>query len=273
LNEIYKIKNNLNSISEISKFMESFKTVQAEHSSLSNHVYLATEISNLTIKNEQFNKVLKLEDSILSLSKPIGKIVNKTDKIIVTKKMNLNLIIKIICLINLTFFKQFFPYLQILLKSLIHSFGPEILPIIQNLSKSGILRFSDSPGVNWGKIREDFKLFIDTNLNENKNEIELSEPFSGYIPLSIRLIQKSDNWKNLSNSLNLIKGPAIEISQEIPVPSVHGNRVTLVVFVGGITRGEIACLKKIEKNENKKFLILTTNLLNYNNFLNSLKKC
>lgn len=86
-----------------------------------------------------------------------------------------------------------------------------------------------------------------------------SEVYGGYAPLSVRLVQMlylPGSWKQGVSALDLLWGPALEISQTTVVSSVNNsstppNNIAVVVFLGGCTYGEIAALRYLEKIVNR----------------------
>ena len=278
--ECYKEKDALKSISEIKDFMETFKEIQVQHSSLTNHVSLATIVSDLA-RDPHYMQLLKLEDQIMSMAKPVAKILSKLETFVkrsaeIPLIFTLERILKLLSLTTLVFGPKPTTHagLDKTVRSIVHQFGFDAIPKIHHLEQCGLLKFHNpaeaagvmselmSSGSKWPKIREEFKL-ISTEPSE-----ELAQAYSGYIPISVRLVQLLNaSWKTSADKLNLLRGPALEIQQECPVaPSAPGNTMyVLVVFIGGVTYGEIAALRKLSELEagKRKFLILATGITSY----------
>ena len=166
-----------------------------------------------------------------------------------------------------------------MLKTLVQSFGFSVIKTVHHLEQCGMLRFynpSETNGVmaelvststKWPKIREEFKLISSDAQND-----ELAEAYSGYIPLSCRLVQLlNSSWKASADKLSLLRGPAVEIAQECPIAAAGQSNSTIVavVFVGGVTYGEIAALRKLSILEGgrRKFLIITTGITSYSRLI------
>ena len=148
---------------------------------------------------------------------------------------------------------------------------------------AGLVSFQGGPmvdlinsGTKWPKLREEFKLILDPN--QITPDAPLADAYSGYVPLSIRLVQLlNTSWRASAASLNLVRGPALEIAQECPVvtngtgPNPNSTFVA-VLFIGGVTCGEIAALRKLSQLEGgrRKFLIITTEITNYAKLINKL---
>lgn len=50
------------------------------------------------------------------------------------------------------------------------------------------------------------------------------------------------------------------------------NKNIMLFFIGGITQNEIFIIEKLAKQNGKKLLIITTNIINSNSFYNILKQ-
>lgn len=103
---------------------------------------------------------------------------------------------------------------------------------------------------------------------------DICAAFSGYVPLSTRLVellQDRSGWHKEKDGLNMIWGPAREI-QVRTVKESPGPKIVLVVFLGGVTQGEITTFRKLSELEggNRKFIIATTEILTSKRFLETL---
>ena len=87
---------------------------------------------------------------------------------------------------------------------------------------------------------------INTQFNINDDN-DISNIYSGYKPISINQIEQKI---------------LLEINKKVQqkIESI------LVFFVGGVTYGEIACLRSLSRILNKTILIGTTNIINSNSF-------
>jgi len=117
---------------------------------------------------------------------------------------------------------------------------------------------------------------------------DISYIFSGYAPLSIRLVQHAvrSGWRSIEELLKLFPGPHLDlkrggltINSSLEVLQGSGaqqsiNRVghrslVLVVFIGGVTFAEIAALRFLSAQEGMgyDFLVATTKVVNGNTIL------
>ena len=279
--QCYKEKDALKSISEIKDFMDKFKEIQDQHSSLTNHVSLATVVSELT-RDPNYIHLLKVEDQIMSMAKPVGKILLKIESLAKRASevplFTLERILKLLSLTTLVYGPKLTTNagLDKTVKTVVHQFGFDAIQKFHHLEQCGLVKFHNpaeaagvmseliSSGSKWPKIREEFKLITSSETLPD----ELAEPYSGYIPISVRLVQLlNQSWKASAEKLNLLRGPALEMSQSCPIaPAAPGNTVNVaVVFIGGVTYGEIAALRKLSALESgkRRFLIVTTGITSY----------
>ena len=284
ISQCYKEKDALQSISEVKDFMEKFKVIQAQHASLTNHVSLATCVSDLT-KDPNYMYLLKVEDQIMSLSKPAGKILSKIEALMTRNDefFTVNRILRLLCLACQTYGSKAITGagLEKVLKTLVQVFGFPVIKTLHHLEQCGLLRFHNpsetngvmaeliSTGSKWPRIRDEFSL-----ISADSGEV-LAEAYSGYVPLSVRLVQMNTvSWKSSADKLNLLRGPALEIAQECPIASAGNSNsiIVAVVFIGGVTYGEIAALRKLSSLEGgrRRFLIVTTGITSYNRVISGM---
>ena len=118
---------------------------------------------------------------------------------------------------------------------------------------------------------EKFKLIFET--------IDLNEPndaayaYGGYCPLSIRLIEGiiKKGWKNMKDLIKKIPGEFDFPENESEIlADDEDTKIILLCFLGGITYGEIAAIRYLNTLTNKKFVILTSGIINSKRILGNL---
>mmetsp|Transcript_59777 Transcript_59777/g.134302 ORF Transcript_59777/g.134302 Transcript_59777/m.134302 type:complete len:170 (+) Transcript_59777:3-512(+) len=136
-----------------------------------------------------------------------------------------------------------------------------------------MLRYSHGKSP-WSSIKRQFNLFVEDN------DRDISFAYSGYAPLSVRLVQMTKSlprgWRSIPDALNLLDGCAQEVPQVTDPP---GNRdanqptIALVCFLGGITYGELAALRRLSELEEgkRKFLVVTTEILSSKKFFEGMR--
>ncbi|KAI8565371.1 hypothetical protein RHMOL_Rhmol03G0253700 [Rhododendron molle] len=150
------------------------------------------------------------------------------------------------------------------MRELLHSYGFEHMATLNSLEKAGLLRKQESKS-NWLTVKRALQLVVDDTDTANPNDI--SYVFSGYAPLSIRLVQQAvrSGWRPVEEILKLLPGPHSEAKRSgfasspsldtLPgTPSLDkvsdGRRsLVLVVFIGGVTFAEISALRFLSAQE------------------------
>ncbi|CDO99780.1 unnamed protein product [Coffea canephora] len=150
---------------------------------------------------------------------------------------------------------------------------------LNNLEKAGLFRKQETKG-NWITIKRALQLVVEDTDTANPNDI--SYVFSGYAPLSIRLVQHAirSGWRPLEDILKLLPGPHTETKRSGYVGGSYDNisssvlnlakvgdgrrSLVLVVFVGGVTFAEIAALRFLSSQEGMAYdlIIGTTKIIN-----------
>ncbi|KAH6801043.1 Sec1/munc18-like proteins superfamily, partial [Perilla frutescens var. hirtella] len=173
--------------------------------------------------------------------------------------------------------KKHFDYLR---RELLQSYGFEHIATLDNLEKAGLFRKQDSRS-NWMTIKRALQLVVEDTDTTNPNDI--SYVFSGYAPLSIRLVQQAirSGWRPIEEILRLLPGPHLETKRGgfSSIPSydtlpgslnsleklANGRRaLVLVVFIGGVTFAEISALRFLSSQEGMAYDVIvgTTKVIN-----------
>ncbi|TMW87506.1 hypothetical protein EJD97_019873 [Solanum chilense] len=173
--------------------------------------------------------------------------------------------------------KKNFDYLR---RELLHSYGFEHIATLNNLEKSGLFKKQETKS-NWITIKRALRLVVEDTDTANPNDI--SYVFSGYAPLSIRLVQHAirSGWRPIEEILKLLPGPHSDIkrggfSSSPSLDSLNGSlhnsdkvvdgrrSLVLVVFIGGVTSAEISALRFLSAQEGMAYdiIVATTKIVN-----------
>ena len=244
--------------------------IKEERNSLTTHINLADYIAQKQ-KEPNTKNYLVMEQSILA-----GDITYKTFDFIdneLTKKSEEFNLLKILCLISgLQNGIKTKIYEQIK-REFLQIYGFQELFLWNNLEKANILKSPDGSSY-YNDIDKKLKLiYEDVDLNE-PNDISYS--YSGYAPISIRLIEKAitKGWKSIEDVLSKLPGEYRFPKDESEVLKESKDvKYFLIVFIGGITYGELSAIRYLNKKyKNKKFIVLTTGMINYKKIMNNLKR-
>ena len=100
---------------------------------------------------------------------------------------------------------------------------------MNNLEKLGLL-IKQEVKPNFPLVRKYLRLISDVPIERNATDV--SYVFSGYAPISARLIEltsKPNGWRSIDDCLKLLPGATHEATQEIP-PGVKQCLFLLILF-------------------------------------------
>ncbi|AQK96098.1 Vacuolar protein-sorting protein 33 [Zea mays] len=269
---------NTQSVSELKDFVRRLHSLPE----IARHVHLAQHLQSFTGK-PSFHARLDIEQTILEVQnfeicfEYIEEMIHKQEVI-----ENVLRLLVLLSLTNAGLPKKNFDYMR---REILHSYGFEHMHLLYNLEKAGLLKRQESRS-NWVGITRALQLIVD--VNDTANPTDISYIFSGYAPLSIRLVQHAvrSGWRSIEELLKLLPGPHLDLKRGgltiNSSPEVHpglgaqqsidrvGHRsLVLVVFIGGVTFAEIAALRFLSAQEGMgyDFLVATTKVVNGNTIL------
>ncbi|KJE88792.1 vacuolar protein sorting-associated protein 33A [Capsaspora owczarzaki ATCC 30864] len=285
ISQQYDERHDAKTVGQIKDFIGKLPTIQAEHQSLRIHTNIAEQIMKRT-RDAAFLKTLETEQAFLC-SVDTDKTSDYIEDLI-GKKADLSLVLRLIALQSLTnggFKPKVLDYYR---REILHTYGMEQLVTLANLEKTGLLRKSDGKS-SYPSLRKALRLVV-----EDVNQItpnDISYTFSGYAPISVRLVEAfaRSGWRGMEEVLRLLPGPTFEELQMLP-PGVQPRRanarsadganaasaaggagkVTLVFFVGGCSYAEVAAIRFLAKQqEGRDYIIATTHMLTGGSMLQS----
>ena len=258
-------------LNQIQESMEKIKIVSEERNSLKTQLNLAEHISK-TKKLPKEQLFLFYEQTLLLGETPSTFFESIEDEIAI--KGDLYKIIRIISLyslINGGIKNKLYDQIKI---DLINIYGFQEIFFLNNLEKLNILKYYNSSNIFYYDLNKKLELINESVDFINPNDTSYS--FSGYCPIFIRLIEKaiSKGWNTIND---LIK----KISNEFKFPDDENKIINinkkekdfiLLIFIGGITYGELAAIRYLNNTlKNKKFIVLTTGMINSKKIFNSLR--
>ncbi|KDP32583.1 hypothetical protein JCGZ_13133 [Jatropha curcas] len=262
-------------VSELKDFVKKLNSLPE----MTRHINLAQHLSKYTSK-PSFLARLDMEHTIIEAQsydicfEHIEELIHKQEPLVSVLRLLI-----LLSVTNSGLPKKHFDYLR---KEILHSYGFEHMVTLNNLEKAGLVKKQDSKS-NWLTVKRALQLVIEDTDTANPNDI--SYVFSGYAPLSIRLIQHAvrSGWRPMEEILKLLPGPHSETKRggfssspsfdtlhrasEATNRLVDGRRsLILVVFIGGVTFAEISALRYLSAQEGMAYdlIIGTTNITNGN---------
>uniref|UniRef100_A0A8C4NL75 VPS33A core subunit of CORVET and HOPS complexes n=1 Tax=Eptatretus burgeri TaxID=7764 RepID=A0A8C4NL75_EPTBU len=268
-------------VGEIKQFVSRLPHMQTIKSSLATHTAIAELIQEAT-RSESFLDTLAVEQEFISGI--------DTDKVhasieeLISQRQPLERVLRLMCMQSLCSGGLKPRTLDHYRREILQAYGFEHLSTLFNLEKVGLLRGQIGGRNPFPILRKTLRLQL-SEVNE-KNPNDISYVYSGYAPLSVRLVQflARPGWRSIEEVLRLLPSPEVDDRQPLPPGLAYkrgpgggrdgesSQRVTLVFFLGGVTFAEVAALRFLAQTDdgNTDYIIGTTKLINGNTWLKSL---
>ncbi|CAN6438668.1 unnamed protein product [Victoria cruziana] len=251
---------------------------------MTRHINLAEHLSTFTSKPSFLGK-LDMEHTIIEgqgydiCFEYIEEMIHKQEALFGVLRL-----LVLFSITNLGLPKKHFDYFR---REILHSYGFEHMATLNNLERAGLLKKQEAKS-NWLTVKRALQLVGDT---DTANPDDISYVFSGYAPLSIRLVQHAVKygWRAIDDILKLLPGPHLEFKRDVysrassletridaPVSMdkiADGRRsLALVVFIGGVTFAEISALRFLSGQEGMAFELIVgaTKIINGRTLLETL---
>ena len=265
-------KNKKMDLKKIQESLDKMKAMKEERPSLTNMINLADYIA----KQQKIPKkllYLNHEQSLL-LGETPSTLYEFIDNELANKNEEYN-ILRIICLESLMHGGLKNKIYDQIKRDFINIYGFQEIFLLHNLEKMNILKYYESSSNIYSDLSKKLKLINDSVNTQNPNDTSYS--YSGYCPINIRLIEKAftKGWNSIKDLLNKMPGefdfPKDE--SEMIENNSKDKKFVLLVFIGGITYGELASIRYLNQTlEDKKFIVLTTSMINSKKIFNSLRQ-
>ena len=300
------------SISELRDFVGKLPGYQSEQQSLKIHINLTEEIMKNT-QSEIFRRTLEVQQNLYDGSDPSSQ--HDTLEELISRSVPLPTILRLLCLESCISGGLRQKDLDNFKRLILHAYGYQHLLTLSALEKIGLLQTRVSAGVlsnpltvgssttaqegaktNYNYLRKVLRLVVDEVNEQNPNDI--AYVYSGYAPLTIRLVQSiiqkpyllsltkgasaanistaAHGWQGFEDAVRNVKGTTfnkIQKGEEQVVKARHmlagaaGGKVktVIVMFLGGVTFTEIAALRFVARGmEGRRILICTTDVVGGN---------
>ncbi|KAF2674726.1 Sec1-like protein [Microthyrium microscopicum] len=295
------------STAELRDFVAKLPGYQAEHSSLKQHTNLAEDVIRRT-RAEFFTRALEVQQNIAAGADPTSQHDNIEE--LLARDVPLELALRLLCIYS-TFSnglrtRDYDNFRRMIL----HTYGQEHLLTLHNLEKMGLLVARTGGGLvgaaagpvgsttNYTVVRKNLHLIVD-EVNESEPD-DIAYVFSGYAPLSVRLVQcvlqkqylaslsatggaggtpagAGLGWRPFEDTVKLVRGATVDETQTGEEKAVRARQMlngsvgeagktVVVFFLGGVCRAELAALRFVAdklkgQGRGKKLLICTTNVI------------
>lgn len=303
------IKQSDQSIADLKTFVSKLPAHQAESASLNTHTSLAQEIMKFT-QSEMFGRSLEVQQNLLAGADPSTMHDNIEE--LIARGVPLRAVLRLLCLESCLNNGIRSRDLESFKRQIEQAYGYQHVLTLANLERMGILvpreshrgylnpiaSTAGSTTTDTNALRRALSLWIDDIAEADPDDIAYT--FSGYAPISVRLVQavlqkshlhnlanppkpgapssapSGTGWKGFEDVLSRIRGATVDVTQKGSDAdasaarktlrgSKEGPKTTVVFFLGGVTFAEIAALRfvgqQIGEATGRRLVIGTTSII------------
>ncbi|AEO70302.1 6bc8f72e-9277-4da0-a9ba-172421a21c7a [Thermothielavioides terrestris] len=314
----YESRHNSKTAAELKEFVQKLPGYQAEQQSVKIHTGMAEEIIKYT-RTESFNKLLEVQQNLAAGADPSSQF----DAIeeLIARDTPLPQVLRLLCIYSCISGGIKAKELDHFRRLILQGYGYQHLLTLHNLERLQMLLSRTSPlasmipmtgsagaqgtKTNYTYLRKQLRLIVDEVNEHDPNDI--AYVYSGYAPLSIRLVQcvlqkqylvsitkgagatnapgpaagGAQGWRGFDDAVKHVRGQTFDEIQKGEDKAVKarallsggtGDKKTVfVVFVGGITFTEIAALRFLARQEEarRNIVICTTSIISGNRMMDA----
>lgn len=304
----YEARHGAKSTSELREFVNKLPSLQGEHQSLRTHTNLAEEIMKHT-RTEIFSRTLEVQQNIAAGTDPTYQ--HDTIEELIARDTPLTTVLRLLCLESCISGGLRPRDLDSFKRQILHAYGYQHILTLDALEKmellqprssatslllptSGAANNSGGTKTNYNYLRKALRLIVDEVNEQDPNDV--AYVYSGYAPLSIRLVQcvlqkqyllsltkggpapitgvssAAHGWLGFEDAIKSARGSTFSVVQKgdekatkarQTLTGAGGVKTVFVMFLGGITFTEIAALRFIgrQESERRNIVICTTGII------------
>ncbi|BGP14406.1 hypothetical protein JCM10213_004530 [Rhodosporidiobolus nylandii] len=304
LNDDYEKRHQAKTPAELRQFVGQLGGLQNEHMALRLHTNLTEQIMTLTTSDD-FNIALEVQQNLVAgvdLS-----IQEDSIRDLVIQEAPLKTVLRLLCLYSIVSGGIKPKVLEEFKRDILQTYGFEHVPLLLYLHQLNLLSRAppssrSAPKPPFVASRKPLRLIVDDV--DEQNPHDMSYVFSGYAPLSIRLVQCAlggsggskvasggaaagpgsstsgpaslNGWRGIEEIVRLLPGETVDEWQKMPEGSAQRAPAgelptTIVCFLGGITFAEISALRLLNRQTpSRHLLIVTTDTVTGSSLITSL---
>ncbi|CAE6414490.1 unnamed protein product [Rhizoctonia solani] len=271
LEAAYDGRHKAQTVAQLKEFVGKIGGLQNEHQALRLHTGLAEAITTQT-QTDIFNKSLEVQQNLLS-SYDVNAQLNAIEDLIY-QEAPLSVVLRLVALASITQGGLKQKVLDNLKREILQAYGYDLLPLLLALETLQLLNVPPTkPAVPFPYpfLRKSLRLLTDS---PEDSPTDISYTYSGYAPLSCRLVQavvqkgaalgagsNTDTgarqaqahpvlgWKGFEDTIKAIPGETVDVIQSpgALAKDSMGGTTTMVFFIGGCTFTEVAALRWMGK--------------------------
>ncbi|GAA6038956.1 hypothetical protein JCM8097_000593 [Rhodosporidiobolus ruineniae] len=290
LNDDYEKRHQAKTPAELRQFVGQLGGLQNEHQALRLHTSLTEQIMTLTTSDE-FNVALEVQQNLVA---GVDLAVQENSiRDLINQEVPLRTVLRLLCLYSIVSggIKQ--KTLEEFKRDILQTYGFEHLPLLLYLQQLNLLvrpppSSRSTPKPPFVGSRKPLRLIVDDV--DEQNPHDMSYVFSGYAPLSVRLVQYAlgggggskfangagagggassagpeglNGWRGLEDVIKALPGETVDewqkVDEGLQRRATPGELpTTLVCFLGGVTFAEISALRLLNRQTPARHLLVVT---------------
>ncbi|KAM0747571.1 putative ATP binding protein [Meredithblackwellia eburnea MCA 4105] len=283
LNEDYEKRHLAKTTAELRAFVGGLGGLQSEHLSLRLHTGLTEQILAITATDE-FNAALEVQQNLIAgVDIPAQETAIRE---LINQEVELKTVLRLLCLYSIISGGLKQKVLEDFKREILQTYGFQHLPLLLHLQTLNLLNkppptSTSSTKSPFALSRKPLRLVVDDVDEQDPRDI--AYVFSGYAPLSVRLVQcaiaglatgeKGKAWKSIEEVVKLLPGKWFDEEMEVrgsKNDGVLGRTQTqlsspstiIICFLGGITYAEISALRFLAaQTPDRNLLVATTSIV------------
>lgn len=275
INMYYEKRHEAQTLGQIRDFMKNLGSYQAEHNSLKIHTNIAERILHST-KDHDLTARLTAEQGLLAEGSVPSEYIDEA----IARQEPITEVLRLLILATLTkngFKAKYYDFYR---NEILQTYGFHHLSTLERLERIGLFRRQEGRNV-YSTLRKALNLIVEDVNEQVPNDI--SYVYSGYAPISIRIIEqlgKPNGLKAIESVLSGLPGPLFEDRQQLSTgveqmvrdSDQPRSRVTLIFFIGGVTYTELSALRYLQQQEEgqREFIVATTSIINGSSLVDQL---
>ncbi|KAH7338863.1 Sec1-like protein [Rhizoctonia solani] len=295
LEAAYDGRHKAQTVAQLKEFVGKIGGLQNEHQALRLHTGLAEAITTQT-RTDIFNKSLEVQQNLLS-SYDVNAQISAIEDLIY-QEAPLSVVLRLVTLASITQGGLKQKVLDNLKREILQTYGYDLLPLLLALETLQLLNTPPTKSAvpfPYPSLRKSLRLLTDS---PEDSPTDISYTYSGYAPLSCRLVQavvqkgavlgagsNTDTgarqaqahpvlgWRGFEDIIKTIPGETVDVIQSpgALAKDSMGGTTTMVFFIGGCTFTEVAALRWMGKQiKGRNFLIGTSGMINGSTLLDGL---
>lgn len=198
LDDDYKLRHQAKTVAQLRDFVGKLGGLQSEHQALRLHTGLSELLVPLT-RTDEFNKSLEIQQNLLA-SYDIPAQLAAIEEMI-AQGADMQMVVRLLCLTSIISGGIRSKTLEALKREILQAYGYSLLPLLLSLSAPPLNVLLPNPlpastpasvaasKYPYNSLRKSLRLLIEDPDNVDDIENDISYVYSGYAPISVRLVQ------------------------------------------------------------------------------------